>query len=159
LHRGCGREDKTRMSRKHGELRMLCSEMVTLHWQPKSGASRKLTANLEQIWTWGACLQTDTRISRLSRLWFVCGDYEFRGRVVALGFLKDLGYFLDVRFDRGCRWSELKHRPQHFLNPLVLLAHRVLGATLSPQIAAPISFQLPPGFPNSSRRCVSQTAG
>jgi len=111
---------------------MLCSEILNLYLQPRAGRGRKLKANLEEIWSSGALFRTDVRIREATSLWFVGGGCEFRGEVIAQTLSRGLGYFVEMRFQPGCRWSEQKYRPKHLFNPLVLLANRIFEATLCP---------------------------
>jgi hypothetical protein len=111
---------------------VLCSEILDLHVQSKAGHERKLNVNLEEIWTSGALFQTDVRITLLSSLWFSGGGCEFRGHAISRTFLKGLGYFVEMRFQKGCTWSQRKYRPKHSFNPLVLLANKIFEATPHP---------------------------
>jgi hypothetical protein len=111
---------------------MLCSEILNLHLEPLHGRERKLKANLEEIWSSGALLLTDSCIHRFTPLWFTGGGRKFHGEVIAETLLNGLGYFVEIRFRPDCRWSERKYRPQHLFNPLVLLANRIFEATLQP---------------------------
>ena len=114
---------------------MLCSEILNLHLQPRHGRERrerKLKANLEEIWSSGALLLTDSRIHRFTSLWFAGGGRTFHGEVIAETLCRGLGYFVEIRFLPDCRWSERNYRPQHLFNPLVLLANRIFEATLQP---------------------------
>jgi hypothetical protein len=122
--------------------RVWCSEILSLHVEPKSGRPRKLSVNLEEIWPSGALFQTDARIPPQTRLWFACGGCEFRGTAIARIFSKGLGYFVEIRFDRDCQWSARQFRPKHFLNPLVLLANHVFEAALRKPSGLPGNFPL-----------------
>ena len=112
---------------------MLCSEILNLHLQPRHGRERrerKLKANLEEIWSSGALLLTDSRIHQFTSLWFVGGGRKFHGEVIAGTLSKGLGYLIEIRFRPDCTWSVRNYRPQHLFNPLVLLANRIFEATL-----------------------------
>ena len=109
---------------------MLCSEILNLYLQPRVGRERKLTANLEEIWSSGALLRTDARIREFTSLWFVGGGCKFRGEAISAALSESLGYFVEMRFHQDCRWSTRKYRPQHLFNPLVLLANKLFEATL-----------------------------
>ena len=115
---------------------MLCSEILNLHLQPRHGGyrrerrERKLKANLEEIWSSGALLLTESRIHKFTSLWFVGGGRKFHGEVIAGTLFTGLGYFVEIRFRPDCTWSERSYRPQHLFNPLVLLANRIFEATL-----------------------------
>jgi hypothetical protein len=118
---------------------MLCSEILNLYLQPQAGRSRRLKANLEEIWPSGALLRTDARVHPFTSLWFVGGDCKFRGEVISGTVSRGLGYFIEMRFHPDCKWSERKYRPQHLFNPLVLLANRIFEATLGgPESSSPI---------------------
>ena len=111
---------------------MMCSEVLNLYLQPRCGRERKLTANLEEIWSSGALLRTDARIREFTALWFVAGGCKFRGEAIAGTLSEGLGYFIEMRFHQDCKWSARKYRPQHLFNPLVLLANKIFEATLGP---------------------------
>ena len=123
---------------------MLCSEILNLHLQSRAGRERELKVNLEEIWSSGALFQTDVRIPLFTPLRFVGGGFEFRGQAIARTLLKGLGYFVEMRFDPSCTWSEQKYRPKHLFNPLVLLANRIFGATPHPPISP--SASIPAGY-------------
>jgi len=118
------------MPTKAAQQRIWCSQMLRLHLQYRSGRPRRLNANLEEIWSSGALFLTGVRIPPLTRLWFDCGGSEFHGKVIARTFSERLGYFVEMRFDPGNRWSEREFRPKHLFNPLLLLANRIFEATL-----------------------------
>jgi hypothetical protein len=107
-----------------------CSDLVNLHFQSESGRKRTLTVNLEEIWPTGALFLTNARISCATRLWIAIGNRRYSGKVSACTLSRPLGYFIEIRFDRRCQWSEHEYRPQHHFNPLVLLANRIFEATL-----------------------------
>src|SRR6266852_5280121 len=132
------------MSRKqHG---MMCSEILDIRLESKSGRRRELKVNIEEIWSSGALFQTDARLSPFTPLWFACGGREFRGKVIARTFFRGLGYFVEMRFDPGCRWSEKECRPKHLFNPLILLANRIFEATLLRPSSQPDGLRLPAPF-------------
>jgi hypothetical protein len=126
-----------RMEKKDARGSVLCSEILDLHLRSKAGRERELKVNLEEIWTSGALFQTEARVSLSTSLWFSGGGSEFRGQAVSRTFLKGLGYFIEMRFQPGCTWSQRKYRPKHCFNPqgfnpLVLLANRIFEATPHP---------------------------
>jgi hypothetical protein len=117
------------MDLKHARGGVLCSEILDLHWQSRVGRKHELKVNLEEIWPSGALFQTEGRIPLNASLWFAGGGCEFRGQVIARTFLKGLGYFIEMQFQPGCKWSQRKYRPKHCFNPLVLLANKIFEAT------------------------------
>lgn len=119
---------------------MLCSEILNLHVHSREGRERELKVNLEEIWSSGALFLTDVPIRPFTSLWFAGGGCEFRGQVIARTLLRGLGYFIEMRFQPGCTWSEQKYRPKHLFNPLVLLANRIFAATPHPPISASCGF-------------------
>jgi hypothetical protein len=121
---------------------VLCSEILDLHLQSRAGRERAVKVNLEEIWPSGALFQIDVKIPLSTTLRFSGGGFEFRGQAVSRTFLKGLGYFLQMRFQPDCTWSQRKFRPKHSFNPrgfsplgfspLVLLANRIFEATPHP---------------------------
>lgn len=47
------------MTEKRADTRMLCSELVDIHWKDCTGRQRSALANLEDISGSGVCLQMD----------------------------------------------------------------------------------------------------
>jgi len=123
------------MGWKHAPGAVMCSEIVSLHFQSREGPECELKVNLEEIWASGALFQTDAPIRPFTAVWFAVGACEFRGQVIARTLARGLGVFVEMRFRPGCVWSEQKYRPQHLFNPVVLLANRIFETTLH----APIS--------------------
>jgi hypothetical protein len=121
---------------------MFCSEILNLHLQSKAGRVRTLKVNLEEIWSSGALFLTNVRIRPFTLFRFVGGGYEFRGQVIARKLMRGLGYFVEMRFDPKSSWSEQKYRPQHFFNPLVLLANRIFETTSCAPKSQPHSCRL-----------------
>ena len=126
---------------------MLCSEILNLYLQPRVGRERKLTANLEEIWSSGALLRTDARIRKFTTLSFVGGGCKFQGEAISGALSEGLGYFVEMRFHQDCKWSARKYRPQHLFNPLVLLANKIFEATLCT-----------PGNPFATQRLTATTS-
>jgi hypothetical protein len=112
---------------KRLEARMLCADLMDVHWRDKSGRARKALANLEDISLTGACLQLDMPIPLETALRIAHPKSEFQGRVRYCVF-RETGYFIGVEFEPGCRWSRSRFRPKHMLDPRVLVnrsVHRV----------------------------------
>src|SRR5437899_12763860 len=51
--------DQQDMLRERCESRMLCADLVDIRWKDKSGRGHKVTALLEDISAYGACVQLD----------------------------------------------------------------------------------------------------
>jgi hypothetical protein len=102
------------------EPRLLCADLINVHWKDKSGRPRKALANLEDISLSGMCLQLDTPVPRETLLRILHPKSRFEGRVRYCVY-RDIGYFLGVQFEPGFRWSQRRFRPKHLLDPRDLL--------------------------------------
>lgn len=98
------------------EPRMLCADLVDVQWKDKAGRTRRSVANLEDISISGACLQLDRPIPLNTSLRITYPKGELSGRIRYCVF-REIGYFLGVEFDEGCRWSQRHFKPQHLLDP------------------------------------------
>ncbi|MGD0616570.1 MAG: PilZ domain-containing protein [Bryobacteraceae bacterium] len=106
------------------EPRLLCSDLVDFEWRDKSGRTKRCIANLEDISLSGACLQLDRPIPLGSPMRITYPKGELIGAVRYCVF-REIGYFLGVEFDDGCRWSQRQFRPQHLLDPRKLVMRAV----------------------------------
>ena len=103
---------------------MLCADMVDVQWKDKTGRLRKGLANLEDISLSGACLQFDFPIPLQTDLRISYHKGQLIGKVRYCVY-REIGYFLGVEFEPGCRWSEREYRPQHLLDPRRLVVRSV----------------------------------
>jgi len=110
------------------EPRMLCADLVDVQWKDKSGHLRKGVANLEDISLSGACLQFDQPIPLQTDLRISYPKGELSGKVRYCVF-REIGYFLGVEFEPGCKWSANHYRPQHLLDPRRLVLRSVNRAS------------------------------
>jgi PilZ domain len=106
------------------EPRMLCADMVDVQWKDKTGRLRKGVANLEDISLSGACLQFDQPIPLQTDLRINHPKGELLGKVRYCVY-REIGYFLGIEFEPGCRWSEQQFKPQHMLDPRRLVLRTV----------------------------------
>ena len=106
------------------EPRMLCADMVDVQWKDKTGRVRKSLANLEDISLSGACLQVENAIPLLTeiRMFYEKGDLVGTVRYCVY---RDIGYFLGIEFDPSNRWSQLRFKPKHMLDPRRLVIRTV----------------------------------
>ena len=113
------------MHNRRIEPRMLCADLVDMQWKDKNGRTRRAVANLEDISLSGACVQVDKPIplNTTVRLSYPKGDLQ--GKVCYCVY-REIGYFLGIEFEAGCRWSLRQFRPQHLLDPRRLVT-RVTG--------------------------------
>jgi hypothetical protein len=110
------------------EPRMLCADMVDVQWKDKSGRIRKGVANLEDISLSGACLQFDRPIPLQTDLSISYPKGELTGKVRYCVY-REIGYFLGIEFEAGCRWSASHFKPQHLLDPRRLVIRSINRAT------------------------------
>jgi hypothetical protein len=89
--------------------RYLCADLVQA-----DTAIGRLDAVLEDISTWGACLETEISIPPGSRITFQLGAEEFTGRVCYSAY-RDCGYLIGIRFREEDEWSEEIASPNHLL--------------------------------------------
>jgi hypothetical protein len=110
------------------EPRMLCADMVDVQWKDKSGRIRKGVANLEDISLSGACLQFDQPVPLQTDLRISYPKGELIGKVRYCVY-REIGYFLGIEFDPGCKWSARHFKPQHLLDPRRLVIRSINRAS------------------------------
>lgn len=106
------------------ETRLLCADLVDIEWKDPNGRSRRGVANLEDISLSGACLQVDRPVPLGTALHISYPNGELTGKVKYCVF-REIGYFLGIEFNDGCRWSQRSFRPQHLLDPRRLITRSV----------------------------------
>jgi PilZ domain len=107
------------------EVRMLCSELVRIRWEEPL-ANQCVAAVLEDISPSGAGLQVEAPINEGARVSIEPPNCLLHGAVRYCIF-REIGYFIGVRLDEGCRWSGTFYRPEHLLDiKAVILRGRVL---------------------------------
>ncbi len=111
---------------------MLCADLVDVQWKDQSGRTRHSVANLEDISLSGACLQMEKPIHLNSTVRITYPSGELTGRIRYCVF-REIGYFLGIEFDPGCRWSQKEFQPQHMLDPRRLLINDVEPPKALPQ--------------------------
>src|SRR5271165_4119137 len=117
---------------RRNETRMMCADLVDVQWKDKSGRTRRMVANLEDISLSGACLQMDSPIPVHTMVKISYPKGELIGHVIHC-FYRDIGYFLGIRFDPDFRWSQRNFKPQHMLDPRRLVERAIKG-NRSPKI-------------------------
>jgi hypothetical protein len=110
------------------EPRMLCADMVDVQWKDKTGRLRRTVANLEDISLTGACLQFDQPVPLQTDMRISYPKGELFGKVRYCVY-REIGYFLGIEFEPGCRWSSRHFRPQHMLDPRRLVIRSVNRAS------------------------------
>ena len=110
------------------EPRMLCADLVDVQWKDKTGRQRRTVAHLEDISLTGACLQFDQPIPLQTDVRITYPKGELLGKVRYCVY-REIGYFLGIEFEPGCRWSARHFRPQHMLDPRRLVVRSVYRAS------------------------------
>lgn len=98
------------MAEERSEQRLMCADLVDVRWKDKSGRSRRVVANLEDISESGVCLQVDVQIPvcAVVRITYPSGEYT---GVVRYCQSKDFAHFVGVEFETGRRWSRAEFVP------------------------------------------------
>ncbi len=108
------------MQDRRVEPRMLCADLVDVHWKDQSGKTKRLVANLEDISLSGACLQVEKSIPLKTNIRISLPKGELKG-VVRYCVYREIGYFLGIEFEGGSQWSLQDFKPQHMLDPRRLM--------------------------------------
>jgi hypothetical protein len=103
------------MEDRRTERRMLCAEMIHVHWSQGKGARQCADAILEDISPSGACLQLETEVPVGSRISWKAANSKFEGRVRYCVY-REIGYFVGVEFSDDSKWSESSYQPDHLLD-------------------------------------------
>lgn len=104
------------MKERRIDPRLLCADLVQVSWKDASGREWKRVANLEDISISGICVQVERPILPGLTVNVSYDHGKFSG-IVRYCLFRDIGYFLGIEFDEGCRWSKKHFRPRHLLNP------------------------------------------
>ena len=104
------------MYNRRAETRLLCADLVDVHWKDKSGRNRRAVANLEDISIAGACIQVDTPIPLQTDIRVSFPRAELQGRVKYCVF-REIGYFIGMEFEPGYQWNPRLFRPAHLVDP------------------------------------------
>ncbi len=110
------------------EPRMLCADLVDLQWKDKAGRTKKVLANLEDISLCGACLQVELPVPPQTVVKIAHPKGELVGKVRYCVY-REIGYFLGIEFEEGCRWIQREFKPRHLLDPRRLVNRSVNRAT------------------------------
>ena len=123
------------MDERRNDNRLLCAELVEVIWEDDMGRKRRRVANLEDISLSGICLQVEKAIPPGTAITMSYGDGELVGTIRYCVF-RDIGYFLGIQLEDGCRWSTQHFKPRHLLDPRELLDRAMLRHHAGPETAA-----------------------
>jgi hypothetical protein len=100
-----------------GEQWHVCSDLVSVHWRSSRKKERIEAAVLEEISAEGAVIQLESAIASQTAIRLNCPAIEFDGIVRESWREEELGYFAEIAFNAGQRWSIDVYRPRHLLEP------------------------------------------
>lgn len=97
------------------EPRMMCADMVDVHWEDERKQPQRALALLEDISPAGACLQLESEVPPGTEVHWDCPEQSFAG-FVRYCVRREIGFFVGVEFLDACRWSEKAFKPLHLLD-------------------------------------------
>ncbi len=115
------------------ETRILCADLVELHWKDQSGKTHHVVANLEDISLSGACVQLEKPIPLGTPVRMTYPSGELQGSIRYCVY-REIGYYLGLEFDPDSQWSQREYRPQHMLDPRRLVRNAANRAKKPPNI-------------------------
>lgn len=114
---------KKYMADRRIEPRLLCADLVDIEWSDGKDRVRRTVANLEDISSFGACLQVEDEIPLRTTIRMTLMKNEYVGEVRYCVF-REFGYFLGVQFEPGVKWNSRVFKPLHLFDPRRLLEVR-----------------------------------
>lgn len=103
------------------EKQFLCSHLVAVVW-----TGGRTSANMEKIWPGGATLNSEEALEPGTRIRLEAPEFTLETRVVHCK-VEDDGYFVDVAFEPGYRWTPEHFEPAHLTDPDILLVRKLLS--------------------------------
>jgi len=95
--------------------RLLCSDLITVHWQTQRGVARRETVVIEDYSPAGASLSAEAKIEPGTAI-TLRTHLESFGALVRRCERRDDGYLLGVEFDQP-RLEENSFLPDHLFDP------------------------------------------
>jgi hypothetical protein len=108
------------------EGRMMCADMVEVHWEDERKQPQRALALLEDISPSGACLQLENALPLGTEVHWDFPKQSFAGHVRYCDY-REIGFFVGVEFSDACRWSKKAFKPLHLLD-----LERLLPGTKKP---------------------------
>jgi len=103
------------------EPRLLCADLVTVHWLDEHGGRHESVANLEDVSHRGACLAMEMAIAPESEVRIDTGRGHYLGSIRYLTAFAG-SYLMGVQFQPGCEWEQSRYHPAHLFDPQSLAA-------------------------------------
>jgi hypothetical protein len=91
------------------------SELVSVICRLDNGWCLAVSGNLEEIGELSALVLTETRIRLGTKVAIGCKAQELKGVVESCTLAEPLGFFVEIRFDSECHWTQRWFAPQHLL--------------------------------------------
>jgi hypothetical protein len=108
------------------EPRLMCADMVQLHWIDDSGQPEHSEALLEDISHSGACLNMDAPLPLGTAVVIRYHQGKLEGLVCYCDF-RDIGYYIGVHFKPHTPWLPQEYRPKYLLDLKKMLTRRSPG--------------------------------
>jgi len=96
-------------------LRRWCSELVSIICRQNDGRLRKVSGNLEEIGESSALVLTESGIRPGTKVTVDCRTHQLKGVVKSGSLDEHLGFFVEIRLNSGCHWSQQWFAPEHLL--------------------------------------------
>ncbi len=96
-------------------LRRWCSELVSVICRHDDGRLLKLSGNLEEIGESSALVLTETGIRIGTKVTVDCKTHKLTGVVQSRSLDEHLGFFVEIRLNSECHWSQRRFVPEHLL--------------------------------------------
>ena len=97
-----------------GAHRYFCSELVFLE-----ASETRAVVNLEEIWTTGAVIESETPVESGLRFRLRAGSHTFWGQAIMVE-PHEFGWRVEVEFSPMTPWKPEEYSPQHLLDPSTL---------------------------------------
>lgn len=99
--------------------RYFCSHLVAVRLPGPERQLREIVANIEEISSTGMCLNLEEPLDRGLSLRIEASNrgraHSFSATVVDCQEEPPMGYYAQLEFDSGCRWSPLAFEPEHLV--------------------------------------------
>lgn len=103
------------MTHRINECRYLCSELVSVLYEDRSGNIHQVIANLEEISSATSTLLAEQNLESGLRISFRAKNHDLYGVVESNAFDPTLGWFIKIKLDQSSQSHERLFVPQHFI--------------------------------------------
>ncbi|MSV27739.1 MAG: hypothetical protein EXQ52_03215 [Bryobacterales bacterium] len=106
---------------------MICADLLHVCFPDEHGNIVRTSAILEDLSPSGACIQFECPIPVGCRIAIAHPNGELRGVVKYCTFW-EIGYYVGLQFDEGCKWS-----PEDFQPEFSLDLEQLMSSSLAPK--------------------------